>query len=278
MYKTIIVHVDDSPAFEARLRAAAVLAKAHGAHLVGAAATGMSWPAYAMLIGAAAGGAGDAAGDEFDSLRTLGRKSLERFAERASRLGVESAEGRLVEDENRDALLLQSRYADLVVLGQDGAGETTVRGLPQYLALHGPRPVLTVPSIYAGGPIGESIVVGWDGSVPALRAIEAALPLLTRARVVRLALVNPEREAGLHGDEPGADMALYLARHGVPVEVVLERTESAAGDALLRVAYMNGADLLVTGAFGHSRYREMVLGGVTRILLERTGLPVLFAH
>lgn len=274
MYKTIIVHVDDSPALDARLRAAAALANAHEAHLVGAAATGMSWPAYAMLTGSMA----VAPGDEFDALRAQGRQSLERFAERARQLGVQSVELRLVEDENRDALLLQSRYADLVVLGQDDPAPGSVRGLPQYLALHGPRPVLVVPPAYADAPFSGSIVVGWDGSVPALRAIDGALPLLARAAMVRLVLVNPERESGLHGDEPGADMALYLARHGVKVEVVVERTDAPAGQALLGIAHTADAGLLVSGAYGHSRYREIVLGGATRVLLERARLPVLFAH
>lgn len=274
MFKTIIVHVDDGAALDARLRAAAWLTDIAGAHLVGAAATGMSWPAYAMLTGAAAG----AAGDEYETLRTLERQRLERFTERARQLGVQSLETRLFEDENRDALLMQSRYSDLLVVGQDDGDPGTVPKLPEHLALNGPRPVLVVPPVYAGQPVSDSIVVGWDGSVPALRAIAAALPLLTRARIVRLVLVAPERETGLHGDEPGADMALYLARHGVPVEVVVEHTNSPAGEVLLRIAELHGAGLLVTGAFGHSRYREIVLGGVTRVLLERARLPVLLAH
>ena len=274
MFKTILLHVDDSPLMEARLQAAASLANAHGAHLVGAAATGMSWPAYAMLSGPM----GVAPGDEFESLRTLARTCLARFAKRARQLGVQSIEERMLEDENRDALLLQSRYADLVVTGQDAGDPATVRGLPQYLALHGVRPVLAVPPSYAGAPIGETIVVGWDASVAALRAIDAALPLLVRARAVRLVLVNPELEPGLHGEEPGADMALYLARHGVRVEVLIERPQVPAGQALLEVVAAGGADLLVTGAYGHSRYREIVMGGVTRILLERAQVPVLFAH
>lgn len=274
MYKTIVVHVDESPALEARLRAAARLADEHGAHLVGCAATGMSWPAYAMLGGSMT----RAGGDEFESLRVLGRANLDRFADRGRQLGVQSMEPRLVEDETRDALLLQSRYADLVITGQESGDEATVRGLPQYLALNGPRPVLAVPSTYAGEAMTDSVLVGWDGSVPALRAIAGALPLLVHAGMVRLALVNPESEAGLHGDEPGADMARYLARHGVPVEVVVERSRAPAGEALLGLARAHGAGLLVTGAYGHSRYREIVLGGVTRVLLERAGVPALFAH
>jgi nucleotide-binding universal stress UspA family protein len=274
MFKTIIVQVDDSPAMDARLQAAAWLARAHDAHLVGSAATGLSWPAYAMLTGSMA----VTPINEFDSLRVARRGELDRFAERARGLGVQSVEQRLVEDEHRDALLLQSRYADLVVTSLDGAAGSPMRGLPQYLALHSARPVLAVPPGYAGEPIADNIVAAWDGSVPALRAIVGALPLLERARAVRLALVNPEREGDLHGGEPGADMALYLARHGVRVEVVATHTDAPPGMALLEIVRASGAGLLVAGAFGHSRYREIVLGGVTRVLLERAPVPVLFAH
>lgn len=274
MYKTIIVHVDESPLLDARLRAAAWLANSHEAHLVGCAATGMSWPAYAVLTGSMA----VTPVSEFEALRNTARAALARFAERAAQLGVASSEGRMVEDENRDALLLQARYADLVVTGQDAGDAATVRGLPQYLAMHGVRPVLAVPPSYGGEPIADTIVVGWDGSAQAIRAIAGAMPLLARAALVRLALVNPELETGLHGEEPGADMGLYLARHGLRVEVLVERTQAAVGDALLGIARASSAGLLVTGAFGHSRYREIVLGGVTRLLLDRAPLPVLFAH
>ena len=274
MYKTILVHVDDSPLMEARVRAAAWLANEHDAHMVGAAATGITWPAYAMLTGSMA----VVPASEFESLRVLGRASLDRFAERARALGVASIEQRLVEDASGAALLLQSRYADVIVTGRDANDQPAVRGLPQYLALHGVRPVLAVPPAYAGEPMSDSVVVGWDGSAAALRAIGGALPLLVQARAVRLALINPEDEAGLHGEDPGADMALYLARHGVRVEVFHERTALPAGEALLGVVRACAAGLLVVGAFGHSRYREIVLGGVTRVLLERAPVPVLYAH
>ena len=203
MFKTILVHVDDDPQLDARLQAAAWLANAHGAHLVGSASTGLSWPAYALLTGSMA----VTPADEFDAMRERARASLRRFGERARRLGVASFEERLVEDESRAALLLQARYADLVVTGQDRPDGGAERALPQYLALHSARPVLVVPPAYAGQPLTGTVVAGWDGSVPALRALGAALPLLTQADTVRLALVNPEREAGLHVEEPGADMA-----------------------------------------------------------------------
>ena len=114
--------------------------------------------------------------------------------------------------------------------------------------------------------------------MPAQRAICAALPLLARAGSVTLGLVNPERQSGLHGDEPGADMALYLARHGVKVNVVVAHTRARESDALIDMAREVHAGLMVAGAFGHSRYREWFLGGVTRDLLGSAPVPLLIAH
>ena len=274
MYKTILVHVDQSPLMEGRLRAAAALAHDQGGHLVGAATTGMPWSSYALLTGSMA----VTPIEEFDALRAGARTALARFSEAARRLGVAAPEELLIEDEDRQALLLRSHYADLVVVSQESGDGLLLRGLPEYVALHGARPVLMVPPGWTGPAVGGDAVVGWDGSLAAIRAIDGALPLLCRARHVRLALINPEREAGLHGQEPGADMALYLARHGVPVEVLVERSALPTGEVLLGMARAGNAGLLVSGAFGHSRFREIVLGGVTRILLARAPLPVLLAH
>ncbi|MFC5512630.1 universal stress protein [Massilia jejuensis] len=274
MYKTIVVHVDDSASMESRLQAAAALAVAHGARLVGVASTGLSLSAYARLAALPA----LPPADEFEALRQGAQASLARFAEGARGLGVAATGQRLIEEESGHALLLQSRYADLVVASQDGEEGAAPHGMPAYVALHGARPVLVVPPSWAGQPLDGQILVGWDGSLAATRAIDGALPLLCRAGKVRLALVNPDRESGLHGEEPGADMALFLARHGVQVEVLAERTALPVGEALLGMAHTCGAGLLVAGAFGHGRLREIVLGGVTRILLERAPLPVLLAH
>jgi nucleotide-binding universal stress UspA family protein len=112
----------------------------------------------------------------------------------------------------------------------------------------------------------------------AIRALEAALPLLQRAPSVKLALVNPDMLSELHGEEPGADMALFLARHGVPVDIVVERTSATPGEALMALARDSGAGLIVSGAYGHSRYREWVLGGATRELLAHSPVPLLIAH
>lgn len=277
MFKTILVHVDGGPCQQSRLRAAAVLAAAHGAHLVGSAATGVSFSSYAVLNGSMAM---PVSNRDFQELRAAVTVLLDDFVAQAEGLGIHGAEARMVEDADRDGLLLQSRYADLVVLSQDNHHDRarTERGLPQYLALHGARPVLVVPDVYHGQPIPGDVLVGWDGSMPAQRAINAALPLLTQAGVVHLALVNPDLQSGLHGDEPGADMAHYLARHGLKVDVAVAHTRATEGEALIDMARDCHAGLMVTGAFGHSRYREWILGGVTRDVLDHAPMPLLIAH
>jgi nucleotide-binding universal stress UspA family protein len=283
MYKTIVVHIDGSPEQESRLRAAAFLANEHGAHLVGSAATGTTWLDYALLTSSMGAPIPDPESD-FQGLRNAAGARLDVFTREVTRLGVESFEPRLIENDARYALLLQSRYADLVVLSQDCPDQSEallparVRHLAEYLALSGARPVLVVPPGYHNAPIPGTAVVGWDGSMQAIRAIAAAIPLLKRADNVKLALINPGELSELHGEQPGADMALYLARHGVRVDVVLERTTLATGDALIALARDCGAGLMVTGAYGHSRYREWVLGGTTRELLERARVPLLIAH
>ena len=279
MIKTILMHVDGSPAQDSRLRAAALLADTFDAHLVGSADTGIGWPDYALIAGAVAA---TTAGPDFQDLRAAARTRLDAFDAAARRLGVTSVETRMIEDEARYALLLQSRYADLVVLSRAAPSDPPLparaRGLPEYVALHGARPVLVVPPDGADLALPGTAVVGWDGSMQAIAAIGAALPLLVRADTVRLALVNPDMLRDLHGEQPGADMALYLARHGVQVDVVIERTRSTVGTALLGLARDCGASLMVTGAYGHSRYREWMVGGATRELLERSRVPLLLAH
>lgn len=282
MYKTIVVHVDGSPEQEARLRAGAMLASAFDAHLVGSAATGISWFDYSLLVGST--GAPMMPESDFNGVREAVQARLQAFDTAARRQGVASVETRMLEDDARYALLLESRYADLVIVSRDAEPIAVpglmapARGLPEYIALHGTRPVLVVPPGWQTRPMPGTAVVGWDGSMQAIRAISAALPLLRQADAVKLALVNPGSMAEIHGEEPGADMALHLARHGVKVDVVIETTRASTGDALLKVTHDHGAGLLVTGAFGHSRYREFVLGGVTRLLLARSPIPLLIAH
>jgi nucleotide-binding universal stress UspA family protein len=279
MYKTIVVHVDGSTHEGGRLHAAAQLANGFEAHLVGSAVTGMSWAGYALLGAPVYPALID---ESFRALRATAGTRLRAFEDCARAEGVSSFESRLAEEDAGFALLLQARFADLIVLGQDAgavqAPPGNGHGLCEQVILDGGRPVLVVPDAWKGQLLTGTAVVGWDGSMPAVRAITGALPLLRRAQSVKLVLVNPAQQHRLGDVEPGADMALYLARHGVTVEVVVEHAADGAGEALLARADADGVNLLVAGAFGHSRYREWVLGGVTRDLLQRARVPVLFAH
>lgn len=282
MYKTIVVHVDGSPEQEARVRAGALLANLFDAHLIGSAATGISWFDYSLLIGSM--GAPMMPESDFSGMRAAVRARLDEFGTAVQRRGVASYETRMLEDDARFALLLESRYADLVIVSRESEPVAVpgvpaqARALPEYIALHGARPILVVPPGWQEQRFPGTVVAGWDGSMQAIRAISAALPLLQQADAVKLTLVNPEAMGDVHGEEPGADMALHLARHGIKVEVVLEQSRGATGDALMGVARRAGAGLLVAGAFGHSRYREFVLGGVTRSLLGASSTPLLLAH
>ncbi|MFM7611939.1 MAG: universal stress protein, partial [Alphaproteobacteria bacterium] len=152
-------------------------------------------------------------------------------------------------------------------------------GLLERVLFDSGRPVLAIP--FAGNfkSIGKRVLVGWNASREATRALHDALPLIAKAENTTVFLANPKRGLGAHGEEPGADIARHLARHGLKVEVTKAVAEDVADSALLlNHASDMGADLLVMGAYGHSRLREFILGGVTRSLLREMTVPVLLSH
>lgn len=276
MYKTIVVHVDDKPPMRSRLAVAAGLANRHEAHLVGSAVTGISRGNYLLLGTSPMAALPDS---DFERLVEHAQAELAAFTRAVERFGVASWEQRLIEDDAGHALLLEARYADLVVVSR--AAPTRLHlgaSLPEFVALHGTRPVLVVPEDYPGDTLGGTAVVGWNGSMEASRAVTGALPLLRAASAVKVVLVNPDEADDLHGAQPGADLAMWLSRHGVSVEIVPQRSDAGAAPALLGLAREVGADLLVAGAYGHSRYREWIAGGATRGLLEGMTMPLLLAH
>jgi len=274
-YKTILVHVDQSRQCERRIRAAAQFALADGAHLTGAAMTGISRYMYAN-------GDIDLArtvlAAHVDTLCQKANQALDQFDAQAAAAGVASHERRLLADDPQGGLALAGRYADLIVVSQsvpgDPAGLTT-SGMPEYVMLTSGRPVLVVPHEGTFDTIGREVLLAWDGSIEATHALAASLPVLARAVRVTVAVINPAED---EGREPGADIALYLARHGVRADVTVQRGAADIGDALLSLAAGRECDLLVMGGYGHTRFRELLLGGVTSTILARMTLPVLMAH
>lgn len=299
-YKTILVHLDDTPHAAARILLAGEFALQHGAHVIGVALTGVSRFLYQNEMV-----------DEGDPnlalhlnvLRDRAAQALADFAPQLRALGVPSFEQRVLDDEPGAGLALLARHADLAIVGQAApeqrgsaagfpAEVLTESGCPVLVVPHGARPnssiaVSTAGVASPGGPApGRNILIAWNASKEAARAVREALPLLAQAERVTVAIFDADLHPAGLGDAPGADLIAWLARHGVTAEVVLAQTPRQGllkragdvGEALLVLAGDRGCDLLVLGAYGHSRLRETLLGGVTRTVLEGMTLPVLMAH
>jgi len=182
---------------------------------------------------------------------------------------------------SEEASALRARHADISVLGGPDPTRTTPRFALTFksLLLQSGRPVLVVPTGATLPVPPQKVVLAWQPTREATRAVHDALPLLAKASEIDVVMVDPQTTNGHHGEEPGADIARHLARHGLAVRVVaLPRTGLSDGASLLRHVQEVGADLLVMGGYGHARWREAVLGGATRDVLEGARKPVFFSH
>ena len=282
-YKDILVHLDDTPRSSVRMDIAVRLAAASGAHLTGVHAINL--PAASMFYGYSMTVASPGPEDLIETLRV---EALERvapieaaFRERARQEGLDG-EWRVVEGDPGTMVALHARYADLAILGQPNRHEKQSDGgdhIPVSVLMSSGRPALVIP--YAGkfDTISQHILVAWNASREAARAVNDAMPLLQTAQKVTVLSINPEPGIDGHGDVPSADISLHLARHGVKTEAAhTVARDIPDGEALLSYASDIGADLIVAGAYGHSRMRELAFGGVTRTLLNEMTVPVLFSH
>ena len=273
----ILVHIDQSPRALMRLDIAAELARQHGAHLTALQVIDVALPVMAM----GDGGGGAVIAELMEQMRqsalAAGVKLKAAFEAALARDGI-MGEWRQVEGTTQEILALHGRYADLLVLGQDDP-ESDSAGLLEAMVFDCGRPILAIPFAGSFKTIGKRVLVGWNASREASRALHDALPLIAKAETATVFLANPKRGLGGHGEEPGADIARHLARHGMKVEVAMAIADDVPDSALLlNHASDMGADLLVMGAYGHSRLREFILGGMTRSLLREMTVPVLLSH
>lgn len=276
--KDILVHLDRSQHCRARVETATALARRHQARVTGLFVR--TTPHVPQFVMSQLGPEVAQAQRKFADQSAGEARAL--FEEVTGAAGV-TAEYRAPEGELLDTLVLHARYSDLVVLGQydrhddDMADE---REAADHVIMDSGRPVMIVP--YAGTfpVIGDRVLVSWNASREATRAVNDALPILRTAAEVRVLSINPRRNGvNGHGDVPGADICAHLARHGV--NAVAEHVVSHdmdVGNALLSRASDEGADLIVMGAYGRSRLRELVLGGATWHVLHHLTVPVLMAH
>jgi nucleotide-binding universal stress UspA family protein len=208
------------------------------------------------------------------------RAAIAAFEAIGQKAGI-AVESRTVEASSGDGFLdivRHCRLTDITVIGQQDPDhpEPMREALIEAILFQAASPTLLIP--YAG--VSEfktgKAVVAWDGGTTAARAVRAALPLLSTAKEVVVAMVEESRK---QPGEAGADIGAFLARHGLNVSVrKLPNVANAPDQALLNFASDEGADFMVMGAFGHTRLREFLLGGVTRGILASATLPVLMVH
>lgn len=179
-----------------------------------------------------------------------------------------------------EAVGRRARYADLIVAGPDLLAATTLKDKVIEGALFSSgKPLLIVPAGSRATLNPKRVLVAWDSRFEASRAVHEARSVLAAAQEVRLVLVDPTTGEFQQGGEPGADAAAYLARHGAKVTVDrLPREGRSVADVLRRHAVDTSSDMLVMGAYGHSRLRERIFGGVTRSMIEEPPLPILLAR
>lgn len=175
---------------------------------------------------------------------------------------------------------LRARFSDLVVLpkpyGNDHGAE--VEPVVEAALFEGHAPVMVVPDGYKGKGSFPTVLVAWNESSEAITAIRRAMPFLIAADLVRIVIVDPPTH-GPERSDPGGLLSQMLARHGVQCEIdVLSKTLPRISDVLIRHAVDTSVDLVVMGAYGHSRFREAILGGATRNMLEQADMPVFMAH
>ena len=173
------------------------------------------------------------------------------------------------------AIAARGRIADLSVVGKPrDVNKDSAAGVLEGILFHSGRPVLVVPAD-CRLKLPRCVAIAWNGSAEAARAVAHSKPFITRADKVFILSVG-ESSSEI---PDAAGLAGYLAWHGVSAEAVgIEETAGTVGAALLSAARDGGADMIVMGAYTHSRWREMILGGVTRYLLANTDLPLLLVH
>jgi nucleotide-binding universal stress UspA family protein len=208
------------------------------------------------------------------------KESIARF-ERTAKAATVSAEARTVDASLAGAPDLFGRIArrfDIAVVGQARHEQGASEELMIEGALFGSgRPLIVVPHTHKQGLKLDRIIICWDGSRPAARAIADSLPFLQRAKSIDIVVVTGERDKS--GEITGTNMRRHLARHGITVEIKhITRGGAGVQNAILAHASETGADFMVLGGYGHSRLREFILGGVTRSILRSMTVPVLMSH
>jgi nucleotide-binding universal stress UspA family protein len=274
--KDILVYLDGTSQDETRILQAAALADAHGSHLTGLFInplpnlTATSAPVYASE----------------QLIVTLQKEAVEAgdrvehtIRARFDKLGMPNEVRRIdaVEAQIGAVLARESRTVDIVVGTRFYGHEHSDADVMEAVLFHSGTACLLVPP--SQQPLEfERIMIGWINTAQSSRAVRAALPLLAKAKNVVVVMVHKNEPPEYQGEAPGTDIARYLSRHGISVEVQHLSGWHKPAEAILGEAEKRQTDLVVMGGYGHSRFQEWVLGGVTRDIMTSATIPVLLAH
>lgn len=276
-YRTILVHCDSGPEAGQRLAVAVELAQRHGARLIGLHVRqpfeSLGFVDAAMPM--------DSLFTAYETAAQADQAAATAAFDKAVKGTHLSTEWRVAEGFADEQLAIHARYADLLMLGQADpkADSPASPALPEAIVLATGRPALVIPYIGVTRTPGRTVMLCWNASRESARAASDAMPFLKEAEEVIVLVVDPKSSVGGHGAEPGADVAAWLARHGVNVTVRRDvAADSDVGGVILSRAADHDVDLIVMGLYGHSRLRELMLGGASRAILSSMTVPVVMAH
>lgn len=258
-FRDILVFLSAGENAPARLGAAIAMAQQHGARLIG---VEVNHPAV------------------YDTDRAPAAAELSEVFEREARMaGLESIFHVASRGDIAGWKALYAHYADIVISpsASEADARLVLRGVPDEVMLNAGVPVLVIPDLWRPQPLGKRVVVSWNASREATRAVHDALPILTRAESVTLFAFDPRHDVL----EAESELMLgHLAAHGVNAQKFTwpATGEIDAVDALFSCLSEEGSDLIVAGGYGHSRLMERLLGGVTRTLIHTLTVPVMMSH
>ncbi len=271
--KTILVSLNENQYFENNMAMATQIAREYDSHIIGL------YVIPSVIVYAAPYGYGGPI--NFTEMNRYYRSQASGVEDKFNDyVGKENlnAEWRCVKSLGNfvsDAIIEHGREADLIILGDDNSVKSDLQFEGRIVQDTG-RPVLIVPNTVDQDYRFKKAIIGWDGSREAARAAFDAIPLLKMSAKAEVTCFNAHKEREISGDVPGSELANSLARYDINAEAVCEKTRKSVGQALMDRA--ETGDLLVIGAYGHSRLREDIFGGVTNKALTNMPCPVLMSN
>jgi len=279
-YKDLLVHLDNSDICEQRIDAAIALAKRQEARLTGIALAlestistyiGIDFPASLNE-------------QQQEIVKQAAQEAVDRFTAKAKAAGIQYRVKTVACPASKapEMLAFYARHADLTFVGQpnpDKRGKSFHEALMNGVLHQSGRPVYMVPYIGVHKHKVRKAVIAWNGDKKSVRAVNDAIPLLRGRGEVTVLVVNPKQRGEEYGGSMGDNLVSHLKQHGIEARVDMQTIPDLSIDTIL-LNYVSdiGADLLIMGAYGHSRLREKAFGGVTESILHQMTVPVLMSE